>query len=140
MYGYTADSSDTPTVRVALSVGGKTDDPTYGKVLINDTSEGYMSNWGYMTAAQFEALSAYEDVHFYVYNPSDVDVYFFFQDDKNWAGLDRTLCKAGEWTKITLSQVLNLPEGANGAYVDVEKGTEGIVFAGWMITDFYGTK
>ena len=140
VYGYTADSSETPTVRVALSVGGTTDDPTYGKVLINDTSAGYMSNWGYMTAAQFEALSAYEDVHFYVYNPSDVDVYFFFQDDKNWAGLDRTLCKAGEWTKITLSQVLNLPEGANGAYVDVEKGTEGIVFEGWMITDFYGTK
>ena len=140
VYGYTADS-DTPTLRVALSVGGTTDDPTYGKVLSGNVTDGYFSAWGYMKRAQLEALAAYGDVHFYIYNPSDVDVYFFFQDDANWSALDRTCLKAGEWTKVSLSAVLSsLPDGANGVYVDVEKGTEGIVLEGWKITDFYGTK
>ena len=140
VYGYTADS-DTPTLRVALSVGGTTDDPTYGKVLSGDVTNGYSSAWGYMTRAQLEALPAYGDVHFYIYNPSGVDVYFFFQEDKGWGSLDRTCLKAGEWTKVSLSAVLSsLPDGANGVYVDVEKGTEGIVLEGWKITDFYGTK
>ena len=140
VYGYTADS-DTPTLRVALSVGGTTDDPTYGKVLSGNVTEGYFSAWGYMKRAQLEALAAYGDVHFYIYNPSGVDVYFFFQDDANWSALDRTCLKAGEWTKVSLSAVLSsLPDGANGVYVDVEKETEGIVFEGWKITDFYGTK
>ena len=132
---------DTPTVEVVLSVGGTTDDPTYGKVLSGNVTEGYFSAWGYMKRAQLEALAAYGDVHFYIYNPSGVDVYFFFQEDKGWTSLDRTCLKAGEWTKVSLSAVLSsLPDGANGVYVDVEKGTEGIVLEGWKITDFYGTK
>lgn len=138
VYGYT---SGTPTLRVALSVGGTTDDPTYGKVLSGNVTEGYFSEWGYMKRAQLEALAAYGDVHFYIYNPSGVDVDFFFQEDKGWTSLDSTCLKAGEWTKVSLSAVLSsLPDGANGVYVDVKKETEGIAFEGWKITDFYGTK
>ena len=149
VYGYKADSSDTPTVRVALSVGGTTDDPTYGKVLTtNVATGGYLENWGSMTAAQLEALAAYEDVHFYIYNPNDFDVTFFFQsnDDPAWSSHDSTVCKAREWTKISLSEVFDLPEGATLVYVDVgikdanNVLIEGFVFEGWMITDFYGTK
>lgn len=149
VYGYKADSSDTPTVRVALSVGGTTDDPTYGKVLITNVTAGNsLESFKSLNAEQLKALSAYEDVHFYIYNPNDFDVTFFFQsnDDPAWSSHDSTVCKAREWTKISLSEVFDLPEGATLVYVDVgikdanNVLIEGFVFEGWMITDFYGTK
>ena len=124
---------------VALSVNGTTDDPTYGKVLSTNVTNGFFEAWGYMKKTQLAELAKFDNVYFYIYNPSDVDVAFFFQDDGNWRAFDRTILKAGTWTKVSLSAVFGIPEGAKGVYVDVEKGTEGITLDGWMISDFYGT-
>lgn len=124
---------------VALSVNGTTDDPTHGKVLSTKVTNGYFEAWGYMKKEQLATLAKFDDVYFYIYNPSDVDVAFFFQDDAKWGAFDRTILKAGAWTKVSLSAVFGIPDGANGVYVDVEKSTEGITLDGWMISDFYGT-
>ena len=122
---------------VALSVNGTTDDPTYGKVLVTNVTNGYFEAWGYMKKEQLTALAKFDNVYFCIYNPSDVDVAFFFQEDDTWKAFDRTILKAGSWTKVSLSAVFGIPDGANGVYVD--KSTEGITLDGWMISDFYGT-
>lgn len=124
---------------VALSVNGTTDDPTHGKVLSTKVTNGYFEAWGYMKKEQLATLAKFDDVYFYIYNPSEVDVVFFFQDDAKWGEFDRTILKARAWTKVSLSAVFGIPDGANGVYVDVEKSTEGITLEGWMISDFYGT-
>lgn len=124
---------------VALSVNGTTDDPTHGKVLSTKVTNGYFEAWGYMKKEQLATLAKFDDVYFYIYNPSEVDVVFFFQDDAKWSAFDRTILKARAWTKVSLSAVFGIPDGANGVYVDVEKSTEGITLEGWMISDFYGT-
>lgn len=124
---------------VALSVGGTTNDPTHGKVLSTKVTNGYFEAWGYMKKEQLATLAKFDDVYFYIYNPSEVDVVFFFQDDAKWGAFDRTILKARAWTKVSLSAVFGIPDGANGVYVDVEKSTEGITLEGWMISDFYGT-
>lgn len=124
---------------VALSVNGTTDDPTHGKVLSTKVTNGYFEAWGYMKKEQLATLAKFDDVYFYIYNPSEVDVVFFFQDDAKWSTFDRTILKARAWTKVSLSAVFGIPDGANGVYVDVEKSTEGITLEGWMISDFYGT-
>lgn len=124
---------------VALSVNGTVDDPTYGKVLVTNVTNGYFEAWGYMKKEQLTALAKFDNVYFCIYNPSDVDVAFFFQDDGKWKGFDRTVLKAKSWTKVSLSTVFSIPDEANGVYVDVEKSTEGITLDGWMISDFYGT-
>lgn len=124
---------------VALSVNGTTDDPTHGKVLSTKVTNGYFEAWGYMKKEQLATLAKFDDVYFYIYNPSEGDVVFFFQDDAKWGAFDRTILKARAWTKVSLSAVFGIPDGANGVYVDVEKSTEGITLEGWMISDFYGT-
>lgn len=124
---------------VALSVNGTTDDPTHGKVLSTKVTNGYFEAWGYMKKEQLATLAKFDDVYFYIYNPSEMDVVFFFQDDAKWGAFDRTILKARAWTKVSLSAVFGIPDGANGVYVDVEKSTEGITLEGWMISDFYGT-
>lgn len=124
---------------VALSVNGTTDDPTHGKVLSTKVTNGYFEAWGYMKKEQLATLAKFDDVYFYIYNPSEVDVVFFFQDDAKRGAFDRTILKARAWTKVSLSAVFGIPDGANGVYVDVEKSTEGITLEGWMISDFYGT-
>lgn len=124
---------------VALSVKGTVDNETYGKVLETSALAGYFEKFGTMTKETLESLAKFDNVYFYIYNPSDVDVAFFFQDNKDWNGLDRTVLKAKAWTKVSVSQALTLPEGATMVYVDVDKNTEGFVADGWMISDFYGT-
>ena len=90
---------------VALSVNGTTDDPTHGKVLSTKVTNGYFEAWGYMKKEQLATLAKFDDVYFYIYNPSEVDVVFFFQDDAKWGAFDRTILKARAWTKVSLSAV-----------------------------------
>lgn len=122
----------------ALSVNGKVANVDYGNVLATSASAGYFEAWGTMSKAQIEALSEYEGVHFYIYNPSEVAVNFFFQDDSAWRGHDNTSLAPKAWTKVTLSDVFNWVAGANLVYVDVAKDTAGFVGEGWMISDFFG--
>ena len=82
---------------VALSVNGTTDDPTHGKVLSTKVTNGYFEAWGYMKKEQLATLAKFDDVYFYIYNPSEVDVVFFFQDDAKWGAFDRTILKARAW-------------------------------------------
>ena len=135
---------------VALSVNGTTDDPTYGKVLLTDVKKptdeewghdngGYLIKWGSMTLAQIEQLKNFDNVYVYVYNPSDVAVGFYFSDNVSWGALDRTVIAAKSWARISLSQLLALDNGFTTVYVNAEQNTEGFVYEGWMISDFYGT-
>ena len=78
-------------------------------------------------------------MYVYVYNPSDVAVGFYFSDNVSWATLDRTVIAAKSWAKISLSQLLALDNGFTTVYVNAEQNTEGFVYEGWMISDFYGT-
>lgn len=135
---------------VALSVNGTTDDPTHGKVLLTDVKKpsdeewghdngGYLIKWGSMTVTQIAQLKKFDNVYVYVYNPADVAVGFYFSDNVSWATLDRTVIAAKSWAKISLSQLLALDNGFTTVYVNVEQNTEGFVYEGWMISDFYGT-
>lgn len=135
---------------VALSVNGTTDDPTHGKVLLTDVKKpsdeewghdngGYLIKWGSMTVTQIAQLKKFDNVYVYVYNPADVAVGFYFSDNVNWATLDRTVIAAKSWAKISLSQLLALDNGFTTVYVNAEQNTEGFVYEGWMISDFYGT-
>ena len=135
---------------VALSVNGTVDDPTYGKVLLTDVKKptdeewghdngGYLIKWGSMTLAQIEQLKNFDNVYVYVYNPSDVAVGFYFSDNVSWGALDRTVIAAKSWARISLSQLLALDNGFTTVYVNAEQNTEGFVYEGWMISDFYGT-
>lgn len=135
---------------VALSVNGTTDDPTHGKVLLTDVKKpsdeewghdngGYLIKWGSMTVTQIAQLKKFDDVYVYVYNPADVAVGFYFSDNVSWATLDRTVIAAKSWAKISLSQLLALDNGFTTVYVNAEQNTEGFVYEGWMISDFYGT-
>ena len=135
---------------VALSVNGTTDDPTHGKVLLTDVKKpsdeewghdngGYLIKWGSMTVTQIAQLKKFDNVYVYVYNPADVAVGFYFSDNVSWAKLDRTVIAAKSWAKISLSQLLALDNGFTTVYVNVEQNTEGFVYEGWMISDFYGT-
>lgn len=133
---------------VALSVNGTTDDPTHGKVLLTDVKKpsdeewghdngGYLIKWGSMTVTQIAQLKKFDNV--YVYNPADVGVGFYFSDNVSWEALDRTVIAAKSWAKISLSQLLALDNGFTTVYVNAEQNTEGFVYEGWMISDFYGT-
>ena len=135
---------------VALSVNGTTDDPTHGKVLLTDVKKpsdeewghdngGYLIKWGSMTVTQIAQLKKFDNVYVYVYNPADVAVGFYFSDNVSWATLDRTVIAAKSWAKILLSQLLALDNGFTTVYVNAEQNTEGFVYEGWMISDFYGT-
>lgn len=135
---------------VALSVNGTTDDPTHGKVLLTDVKKpsdeewghdngGYLIKWGSMTVTQIAQLKKFDNVYVYVYNPADVAVGFYFSDNVSWAKLDRTVIAAKSWAKISLSQLLALDNGFTTVYVNAEQNTEGFVYEGWMISDFYGT-
>lgn len=135
---------------VALSVNGTTDDPTHGKVLLTDVKKpsdeewghdngGYLIKWGSMTVTQIAQLKKFDNVYVYVYNPADVAVGFYFSDNVSWATLDRTVIAAKSWAKISLSQLLALDNGFTTVYVNAEQNTEGFVYEGWMISDFYGT-
>ena len=73
------------------------------------------------------------------YNPADVAVGFYFSDNVSWEALDRTVIAAKSWAKISLSQLLALDNGFTTVYVNAEQNTEGFVYEGWMISDFYGT-
>lgn len=135
---------------VALSVNGTTDDPTHGKVLLTDVKKpsdeewghdngGYLIKWGSMTVTQIAQLKKFDNVYVYVYNPADVGVGFYFSDNVSWEALDRTVIAAKSWAKISLSQLLALDNGFTTVYVNAEQNTEGFVYEGWMISDFYGT-
>lgn len=135
---------------VALSVNGTTDDPTHGKVLLTDVKKpsdeewghdngGYLIKWGSMTVTQIAQLKKFDNVYVYVYNPADVAVGFYFSDNVSWATLDRTVIAAKSWAKISLSQLLALDNDFTTVYVNAEQNTEGFVYEGWMISDFYGT-
>ena len=135
---------------VALSVNGTTDDPTHGKVLLTDVKKpsdeewghdngGYLIKWGSMTVTQIAQLKKFDNVYVYVYNPADVAVGFYFSDNVSWEALDRTVIAAKSWAKISLSQLLALDNGFTTVYVNAEQNTEGFVYEGWMIPDFYGT-
>lgn len=135
---------------VALSVNGTTDDPTHGKVLLTDVKKpsdeewghdngGYLIKWGSMTVTQIAQLKKFDNVYVYVYNPADVAVGFYFSDNVSWAKLDRTVIAAKSWAKISLSQLFALDNGFTTVYVNAEQNTEGFVYEGWMISDFYGT-
>ena len=100
---------------------------------------GYLIKWGSMTVTQIAQLKKFDNVYVYVYNPADVAVGFYFSDNVSWAALDRTVIAAKSWAKISLSQLLALDNGFTTVYVNAEQNTEGFVYEGWMISDFYGT-
>lgn len=137
----------------ALSVKGATETQINGEshtVLSTDVKRytvedwgtdpgGYFIAWGTMSREQIESLAKYDNVYFYIYNPNEENVQFFFQDNKDWVAHDSTTLAAKSWTKVSLKQVLDLPEAATMVYVDVDHNNhENFVYEGWMISDFYG--
>lgn len=94
---------------------------------------------------QIADLSKYENVYFYIFNPNEVAVQFFFQESKTWTALDSTTLAAKSWTKVSVSQLLSFDFTPTTditnplAYVDVNHAAhENFVYEGWMISDFYG--
>lgn len=129
---------------VIKSFGGSTSTTDYGMVW---SGSGDLSKdktafnfWcGTLVATDIAKFAEYNDVHFFIYNPNDVDVKFFFQDDPNWQKSDITTLKAKAWTKVSVSELLAL-SGVKTVYLNVLVGdADPFVTNGWMISDFYGT-
>ena len=129
---------------VIKSFGGSTSTTDYGMVW---SGSGDLSKdktafnfWcGTLVATDIAKFAEYNDVHFFIYNPNDVDVKFFFQDDPNWQNSDITTLKAKAWTKVSVSELLAL-SGVKTVYLNVLVGdADPFVTNGWMISDFYGT-
>lgn len=129
---------------VIKSFGGSTSTTDYGMVW---SGSGDLSKdktafnfWcGTLVATDVAKFAEYNDVHFFIYNPNDVDVKFFFQDDPNWQNSDITTLKAKAWTKVSVSELLAL-SGVKTVYLNVLVGdADPFVTNGWMISDFYGT-
>lgn len=133
---------------VALSVGGTTNDPTYGKVLsgtiykLGDT-QAWLQPHGFITLDNYNILKQYADknLHFYLYNPcgEDVAVEFYMMDrNKWWPYYDKVTLKAG-WNKISLSKIF-ADEAVNAAGVQPTIGATDVTAlsqTGWLISDFY---
>ncbi len=129
---------------VIKSFGGSTSTTDYGMVW---SGSGDLSKdktafnfWcGTLVATDIAKFAEYNDVHFFIYNPNDVDVKFFFQDDPNWQNSDITTLKAKAWTKVSVRELLAL-SGVKTVYLNVLVGdADPFVTNGWMISDFYGT-
>lgn len=129
---------------VIKSFGGSTSTTDYGMVW---SGSGDLSKdktafnfWcGTLVATDIAKFAEYNDVHFFIYNPNDVDVKFFFQDDPNWQKSDIATLKAKAWTKVSVSELLAL-SGVKTVYLNVLVGdADPFVTNGWMISDFYGT-
>lgn len=126
------------------SFGGSTSTADYGMVWSGsgglNTDKTSFNLWcGTLSATDMTTFAEYNDVHFFIYNPNDVDVKFFFQDDPNWQNSDITTLKAKSWTRVAVSELLAL-SGVNTVYLNVLVGdADSFVTDGWMISDFYGT-
>lgn len=134
---------------VALSVGGTTDDPTYGKVLsgtiydFGNTTQAWLQPHGFITLDNYNILKQYADknLHFYLYNPCGEDVAVeFYMMDRNawWPYYDKVTLKAG-WNKISLSKIF-ADEAVNAAGVQPTIGATDVTAlsqTGWLISDFY---
>ncbi len=126
------------------SFGGSTPTADYGMVWSGSgalsTDKTSFNLWcGTLSATDMTTFAEYNDVHFFIYNPNDVDVKFFFQDDPNWQNSDITTLKAKSWTRVAVSELLAL-RGVNAVYLNVLVGdADSFVTDGWMISDFYGT-
>ena len=134
---------------VALSVGGTTDDPTYGKVLsgtiydFGNTTQAWLQPHGFITLDNYNILKQYADknLHFYLYNPCGEDVAVeFYMMDRNawWPYYDKVTLKAG-WNKISLSKIFT-DEAVNAAGVQPTIGATDVTAlsqTGWLISDFY---
>ncbi len=129
---------------VIKSFGGSTSTDDYGMVWSGsgalNTDKTIFNLWcGTLSATDMAKFSEYNDVHFFIFNPNDVDVKFFFQDDPNWKNSDITTLKAKAWTKVSVSELLAL-SGVKTVYLNVLVGdADSFVTDGWMISDFYGT-
>lgn len=126
------------------SFGGSTPTADYGMVWSGsgalNTDKTTFNLWcGTLSATDMTTFAEYNDVHFFIYNPNDVDVKFFFQDDPNWKNSDITTLKAKAWTRVAVSELLAL-RGVNAVYLNVLVGdADSFVTDGWMISNFYGT-
>ncbi len=134
---------------VALSVGGTTDDPTYGKVLsgtiydFGNTTQAWLQPHGFITLDNYNILKQYADknLHFYLYNPCGEDVAVeFYMMDRNawWPYYDKVTLKAG-WNKISISKIFE-DEAVNAAGVQPTIGATDVTAlsqTGWLISDFY---
>lgn len=147
------------TEKVVFSINDGTTQSINGteyKVLCTDVKQrteeswgtdpgGYFIKLGTISHTQIADLSKYENVYFYIYNPNEVEVQFFFQESKTWTALDSTTLAAKSWTKVSVSQLLSFDFTPTTditnplAYVDVNHAAhENFVYEGWMISDFYG--
>ena len=148
LYAYKSTVTEAGAEKVALSVNGTTDDPTYGKVLsgtiykLGDT-QAWLQPHGFITLDNYNILKQYADknLHFYLYNPcgEDVAVEFYMMDrNKWWPYYDKVTLKAG-WNKISLSKIF-ADEAVNGAGVQPTIGATDVTAlsqTGWLISDFY---
>lgn len=159
IYGKEAAPVAPGTEKVVFSINDGTTQSINGteyKVLCTDVKQsteeswgtdlgGYFIKLGTISHTQIADLSKYENVYFYIFNPNEVAVQFFFQESKTWTALDSTTLAAKSWTKVSVSQLLSFDFTPTTditnplAYVDVNHAAhENFVYEGWMIPDFYG--
>ena len=141
VYGRKTEAGAEVTIK---SFGGSTSTEDYGVVWSGsgalNTAKTTFNLWcGTLSATDMAKFAEYNDVHFFIYNPNDVDVKFFFQDDPNWKNSDITTLKAKAWTKVSVNELLAL-SGVKTVYLNIlVDDADFFVTNGWMISDFYGT-
>ena len=109
-------------------------DETYGSAVeINVVSYG-SGKIIEMNHGAFENAGDYDQMIFYVYNPTDSDKTLIYATGQGWSGKSTTTTlKAGEWTEIVMS--MN-DVNAEGGYFLIQNS----LAAGWKFSSIIGVK
>ncbi len=80
------------------------------------------------------AGGVYELLSFYIYNPNETDVVFYFMEDVTWAKTELTILSSKSWTKVVITPELIEANKSYLLYVGVESGAG---TSGWQISPIY---
>uniref|UniRef100_UPI00402618B1 hypothetical protein n=1 Tax=Candidatus Fimenecus sp. TaxID=3022888 RepID=UPI00402618B1 len=121
---------------VAISIGD-TETEKYGKVKRTSVNEwNVFDAKGTLSAAELATLAENKgkELHFYVFNPSAIDVKLTLTTEP-WTDFPPTIVLvANSWTKVVITDKLFTLDGVSTVYLSIAQ-VEGRANDGWMISD-----
>lgn len=121
---------------VAISIGD-TETEKYGKVKRTSVNEyNVFDAKGTLSATELATLAENKgkELHFYVFNPSAIDVKLTLTTDP-WTNFPPTIVLvANSWTKVVITDKLFTLDGVSTVYLSIAQ-VEGRANDGWMISD-----
>lgn len=121
---------------VAISIGD-TETEKYGKVKRTSVNEwNVFDAKGTLSAAELATLAENKgkELHFYVFNPSAIDVKLTLTTEPSTNFPPTIVLVANSWTKVVITDKLFTLDGVSTVYLSIAQ-VEGRANDGWMISD-----